>query len=58
MNLVTPERHAGEAKGGGSLRGKYRLTKRTFNYILALRRQLSRLKGESPVDTSSRKAAT
>lgn len=34
------KRTAGEAKGGGSLRGKYKLTKRTFNYILALRRGL------------------
>lgn len=34
------KRTAGEAKGGGSLRGKYKLTKRTFKYIFALRRGL------------------
>ena len=34
------ERHAGEAKGGGSLRGKYKLTRRTFAFILELRRKL------------------
>ncbi len=36
------KRHAGEAKGGGSLRGKLRLTKRTLHYIFALRRELRR----------------
>jgi hypothetical protein len=30
----------GEAKGGGSLRGKLRLTRRTLDYIFALRRRL------------------
>ncbi|MGL4423640.1 MAG: glycosyltransferase family 2 protein [Gemmataceae bacterium] len=34
------QRVAGEAKGGGTLRGKYKLIKRTFSYILALRREL------------------
>jgi glycosyltransferase involved in cell wall biosynthesis len=33
-------RRYGEAKGGGSLRGKARLTRRTLQYILRLRRQL------------------
>jgi glycosyltransferase involved in cell wall biosynthesis len=33
-------RHHGEAKGGGSLRGKVRLTRRTLQYIFRLRRQL------------------
>jgi glycosyltransferase involved in cell wall biosynthesis len=36
------KRHAGEAKGGGSLRGKLRLTNRTVRYIFALRRELRR----------------
>lgn len=36
------KRLAGEAKGGGTLRGKYRLIKRTFRYIFALRRELAR----------------
>lgn len=30
----------GEAKGGGSLRGKYKLTMRTLTYIFALRKKL------------------
>lgn len=34
------KRHAGEAKGGGSLRGKWKLSKRAFHYIFALRRKL------------------
>jgi hypothetical protein len=33
-------RQAGEAKGGGSLRGKLRLSRRTVTYILELRRKL------------------
>ena len=33
-------RNHGEAKGGGSLRGKVRLTRRTLQYIFRLRRQL------------------
>jgi len=33
-------RTAGEAKGGGSLRGKYKLTRRTFAFIVELRRKL------------------
>lgn len=33
-------REHGEAKGGGSLRGKARLTHRTLSYILRLRRQV------------------
>ncbi|MGD9722740.1 MAG: glycosyltransferase family 2 protein [Pirellulales bacterium] len=33
-------RKHGEAKGGGSLRGKARLTRRTLQYIFRLRRQL------------------
>ncbi|QEL20182.1 glycosyltransferase family 2 protein [Limnoglobus roseus] len=41
LPVVFAKREAGEAKGGGSLRGKYKLTKRTFRYILALRRGLS-----------------
>lgn len=36
------KRHAGEAKGGGSLRGKWRLTKRTLRFTLALRSRVSR----------------
>jgi hypothetical protein len=35
-------RTAGEAKGGGSLRGKIKLTRRTVAYILELRRRLRR----------------
>ena len=34
------ERQHGEAKGGGSLGGKVRLTRRTLEYIFRLRRQL------------------
>ncbi|VTS04945.1 glycosyltransferase family 2 protein [Tuwongella immobilis] len=34
------ERKHGEAKGGGSLRGKIKLTRRTLSFILALRRKL------------------
>ena len=37
------ERKHGEAKGGGSLRGKYKLTKRTFKFIFELRQKLSRI---------------
>ena len=33
-------RKHGEAKGGGTLRGKYRLVKRTFSYIVKLRAKL------------------
>lgn len=33
-------RHRGKAKGGGSLRGKIRLMRRTMTYMLALRRSL------------------
>lgn len=33
-------REAGEAKGGGTLRGKYRLTRRTWTCILNLRRSV------------------
>lgn len=33
-------RKHGEAKGGGTLRGKYRLVKRTFSYIMKLRAKL------------------
>ena len=36
------ERSRGEAKGGGSLKLKYKLTKRTLGYILELRRNLRR----------------
>jgi len=36
------ERTRGEAKGGGSLKLKYKLTKRTLRYILELRRNLER----------------
>ena len=35
-------RQHGEAKGGASLKGKVRLTRRTLSYIFRLRRQLSR----------------
>jgi glycosyltransferase involved in cell wall biosynthesis len=48
------KRTAGEAKGGGTLRGKYKLVKRTLRYILALRRELGRGEGEPP---TIRKAA-
>lgn len=41
LPVVFAKRTAGEAKGGGSLRGKYKLTKRTFRYIFALRRGLA-----------------
>ena len=33
-------REHGEAKGGGSLRGKAKLTRRTLQYIFKLRQQL------------------
>lgn len=34
------QRHAGEAKGGGSLRGKWKLTLRTVSYVWQLRQEL------------------
>lgn len=34
------DRQHGEAKGGGTMRGKFKLIKRTFAYILSLRRSL------------------
>lgn len=34
-------RKHGEAKGGGTLAGKWRLIRRTYTYILTLRRELS-----------------
>lgn len=34
------DRHRGQAKGGGSLRGKMKLIRRTMSYMLALRRSL------------------
>jgi hypothetical protein len=37
-------RKHGQAKGGGSLRGKVRLTRRTLDYIFRLRRQLRNTK--------------
>jgi hypothetical protein len=33
-------RRHGQAKGGGTLRGKWRLTRRTWAYMLELRRRL------------------
>ncbi|MBI3465389.1 MAG: hypothetical protein HY000_20390 [Planctomycetes bacterium] len=39
-------RQHGTAKGGGTLRGKLRLTRRTFKYIFELRR---RLKASAPL---------
>ena len=38
--VIFSKRHSGEAKGGGSWKGKIRLIKRTFNYILALRKEV------------------
>ena len=38
--VVFSKRHSGEAKGGGSWKGKIRLIKRTFNYILKLRKSV------------------
>lgn len=35
------KRKVGEAKGGGSLKGKYRLTKRTFGFLVALRKRVT-----------------
>jgi glycosyltransferase involved in cell wall biosynthesis len=37
-----PPRKAGEAKGGGSLKGKYKLTKRTLNYMRELSRKVKK----------------
>src|SRR5690606_27298917 len=36
------KRNAGEAKGGGSLKGKYKLSRRAFGYIFGLRESLRR----------------
>lgn len=38
--VIFSKRHSGEAKGGGSLKGKIKLIRRTFNYILALRKEV------------------
>lgn len=38
--VIFSKRHSGEAKGGGTWKGKIRLIKRTFNYILALRKEV------------------
>ena len=34
------KREFGEAKGGGSLKGKYKLIKRTFAYIFQMRKDI------------------
>ena len=36
------KRQHGEAKGGGTLKGKFKLIKRTWGYIFQLRRELRR----------------
>lgn len=51
------KRAAGEAKGGGTLRGKVRLVRRTFRYILGLRRELGRPVDLSPPAPAVRRAA-
>jgi hypothetical protein len=38
------KRTAGVAKGGGSLKGKYKLTKRTVGFLLALRRRVGSIR--------------
>lgn len=52
QSIVLPvhfgKRTAGVAKGGGSLRGKWKLCKRTLGYILQLRRELI-VSGETTV---------
>ncbi len=50
------KRMAGVAKGGGSLHGKYRLTKRAFHYIFALRHKL-RTSSTPPAEQQPRQAA-
>lgn len=50
------KRHAGEAKGGGTLRGKWKLSRRAFHYILALRRKLKAARS-TPVDVPFQRAA-
>ena len=40
QNVFFADRMHGEAKGGGTLKGKWKLIKRTFAYIMALRRRI------------------
>ncbi len=42
LPVTFAKRNAGDAKGGGSLRGKFKLIRRTFRYIFSLRRGLSK----------------
>lgn len=54
------KRTAGEAKGGGSLFGKYKLSKRTITQILKLRKELLQRKTQkksTPPSQSTRRAA-
>ncbi len=41
LPVTFAKRNAGDAKGGGTLRGKFKLIRRTFRYIFSLRRGLS-----------------
>ena len=38
--VIFSNRKCGVAKGGGSINGKYKLIKRTFNYIIELREDI------------------
>lgn len=40
FSVFFPDRRYGEAKGGGSLKGKYKLVRRTISYIFFLRKTL------------------
>lgn len=42
LPVTFAKRNAGDAKGGGTLRGKFKLIRRTFRYIFSLRRGLSK----------------